>query len=41
MEYLVTMTTDVPDDTSEQAVEDIKAREAAHSAELRRESASR
>jgi muconolactone delta-isomerase len=34
MEYLVTMTTHVPDGTSEQAVEDIKAREAAHSAEL-------
>ncbi len=34
MEYLVTMTTHVPDGTSEQTVEDIKAREAAHSAEL-------
>lgn len=34
MEYLVTMTTHVPEGTSEQAVADIKAREAAHSAEL-------
>jgi muconolactone delta-isomerase len=34
MEYLVTMTTHVPDGTAEQTVEDVKAREAAHSAEL-------
>jgi muconolactone delta-isomerase len=34
MEYLVTMTTHVPDGTPEQAVADIKAREAARSAEL-------
>jgi muconolactone delta-isomerase len=34
MEYLVTMTTHVPDGTSEAAVEDIRAREAAHSREL-------
>jgi muconolactone delta-isomerase len=34
MEYLVTMTTHVPDGTPEQAVADIRAREAAHSAEL-------
>lgn len=34
MEYLVTMTTHVPDGTSEQAVDDIKTREAAHSREL-------
>jgi muconolactone delta-isomerase len=34
MEYIVSMTTHVPDGTPEQAVEDIKAREAAHSAEL-------
>lgn len=34
MEYLVTMTTHVPDGTPEQAVDDVKAREAAHSAEL-------
>jgi muconolactone delta-isomerase len=33
-EYLVTMTTHVPDGTSEQAVEDIRTREAAHSREL-------
>jgi muconolactone delta-isomerase len=34
MEYLVTMTTRVPDGTSEQAVEEIRTREAAHSREL-------
>ncbi len=34
MEYLVTMTTHVPDGTPDQAVDDIKAREAAHSSEL-------
>ena len=34
MEYLVTMTTRVPDGTPEQAVQDIRTREAAHSAEL-------
>jgi muconolactone delta-isomerase len=34
MEYFVTMTTHVPDGTPEQTVEDIKAREAAHTAEL-------
>ena len=34
MEYLVTMTTHVPDGTPEQGVEDIRAREAAHSREL-------
>jgi muconolactone delta-isomerase len=34
MEYLVTMTTHVPDGTPEQAVSDIRAREAAHSREL-------
>ena len=34
MEYLVTMTTHVPDGTPAQAVDDIRAREAAHSAEL-------
>ena len=34
MEYLVTMTTSVPDGTPQQAVDDIRAREAAHSAEL-------
>jgi muconolactone D-isomerase len=34
MEYLVSMTTNVPEGTSEQAVDDIRAREAAHSAEL-------
>ena len=34
MEYLVTMTTHVPDGTSEQAVDDIRTREAAHSREL-------
>ena len=34
MEYLVTMTTSVPDGTPEEAVDDIRAREAAHSKEL-------
>jgi muconolactone delta-isomerase len=34
MEYLVTMTTHVPDGTSDAAVEDMRAREAAHSREL-------
>jgi muconolactone delta-isomerase len=34
MEYLVTMTTRVPDGTPEQAVQDIRTREAAHSSEL-------
>ncbi|MDH6140118.1 muconolactone D-isomerase [Kitasatospora sp. GP30] len=34
MEYLVTMTTRVPDGTSEQAVEEIRAREAARAREL-------
>ncbi len=34
MEYLVTMTTHVPDGTSDEAVEAIRAREAAHSREL-------
>jgi muconolactone delta-isomerase len=34
MEYLVTMTTHVPDGTSEQAVADIREREAAHTREL-------
>jgi muconolactone delta-isomerase len=34
MEFLVTMTTHVPDGTSEAAVDDIRAREAAHSREL-------
>lgn len=34
MEYLVTMTTHVPKGTSEAEVEDVKAREAAHSREL-------
>lgn len=34
MEYLVTMTTRVPDGTSEDAVQDIRTREAAHSREL-------
>jgi muconolactone delta-isomerase len=34
MEYLVTMTTDVPDGTPEQAVNDVRAREAAHSRDL-------
>ena len=34
MEYLVTMTTHVPDGTPEQAVQDIRTRAARHSAEL-------
>ena len=34
MEYLVTMTTHVPDGTSEEAIQDIRAREAAHSGQL-------
>jgi muconolactone delta-isomerase len=34
MEYLVTMTTHVPDGTPDAAVQDIRAREAAHSREL-------
>src|ERR1700690_201928 len=34
MEYLVTMTTTVPDGTSEEAVQDMRTREAAHSREL-------
>jgi muconolactone delta-isomerase len=34
MEYLVTMTTQVPDGTAEQTVDDIRAREAARSGEL-------
>ena len=34
MEFLVTMTTHVPEGTSEQAVADMRAREAAHSSEL-------
>jgi muconolactone delta-isomerase len=34
MEYLVSMTTNVPDGTPEEAVQDIRAREAAHSREL-------
>ena len=34
MEYLVTMTTHVPDGTPEQAVQDIRTREARHSADL-------
>ncbi len=34
MEYLVTMTTHVPDGTPAQAVDDVRAREAAHSGEL-------
>jgi muconolactone delta-isomerase len=34
MEYLVTMTTHVPDGTSEEAVGDIRVREAVHSREL-------
>jgi muconolactone delta-isomerase len=34
MEYLVTMTTRVPDGTPTQAVDDVRAREAAHSSEL-------
>ena len=34
MEYLVTMTTHVPDGTPDQAVNDVRAREAAHTREL-------
>jgi muconolactone D-isomerase len=34
MEYLVTMTTHVPDGTSQQAVEAVRTREAARSGEL-------
>jgi muconolactone delta-isomerase len=34
MEYLVTMTTHVPSGTPDEAVEDVRAREAAHSREL-------
>ena len=34
MEYLVTMTTDVPDGTSEETVQDMRNREAARSQEL-------
>jgi muconolactone delta-isomerase len=34
MEYLVTMTTHVPDGTPAEAVDDIRAREAARSREL-------
>jgi muconolactone D-isomerase len=34
MEYLVTMTTHVPDGTPDRAVDDVRAREAARSAEL-------
>jgi muconolactone D-isomerase len=34
MEYLVTMTTHVPDGTPDQAVDEIRAREAARSREL-------
>jgi muconolactone delta-isomerase len=34
MEYLVTMTTHVPDGTTEAAVDEVRAREAAHSREL-------
>jgi muconolactone D-isomerase len=34
MEYLVSMTTHVPDGTSEETVEDIRSREAAHSSVL-------
>ncbi len=34
MEYLVIMTTHVPDGTSEEAVDDVRAREAAHSRDL-------
>jgi len=34
MQYLVSMTTHVPDGTPEQAVDEVKARETAHSAEL-------
>ena len=34
MEYLVTMTTRVPDGTADQTVDDVRAREAARSREL-------
>jgi muconolactone D-isomerase len=34
MEFLVTMTTRVPDGTSTEAVDEVRAREAAHSREL-------
>jgi muconolactone delta-isomerase len=34
VEYLVTMTTHVPDGTPDQAVDDVRAREGAHSREL-------
>lgn len=34
MEFLVTMTTHVPDGTPPEAVDDVRAREAAHSREL-------
>jgi muconolactone delta-isomerase len=34
MEYLVTMTTHVPDGTPDEAVNDVRAREAAHTREL-------
>jgi muconolactone D-isomerase len=34
MEYLVTMTTRVPDGTPEETVNEVRGREAAHSAEL-------
>jgi muconolactone D-isomerase len=34
MEYLVTMTTNVPDGTSEESVDDIRTREAARAREL-------
>jgi muconolactone delta-isomerase len=34
MEYLVTMTTHIPDGTPRQAVDDVRAREAAHSRDL-------
>lgn len=37
MEHLVTMTTHVPDGTSEEAVADVRAREAAHTSELVRQ----
>jgi muconolactone D-isomerase len=34
MKYLVTMTTNGPDGTPDQAVDDVRAREAAHTREL-------
>ena len=34
MEYLVVMTTRVPDGTSQEAIDDIRTREDAHSREL-------